>query len=127
MCSASFSAISSVVVSSMKVRLSHIIVRRNGTTMSTTWSFAWKRLRSLWTIAHLRNKILFTLGLLLIYRVLAHILVPLTHQEQVNLVNLFGSNKIDQIDLFLMGQRHKNMGEDAVDQQQPQGEENLVA
>jgi len=61
--------------------------------MSTTWSFAWKRLRSLWTIADLRNKILFTLGLLLVYRVLAHITVPLTHQEQVNLINLFGSNK----------------------------------
>src|SRR6266700_6009268 len=101
MCSASFSAISSVVVSSMKVRLSHIIVRRNGTTMSTTWSFAWKRLRSLWTIAHLRNKILFTLGLLLIYRVLAHILVPLTHQEQVNLVNLFGSNKSQNLGQLL--------------------------
>src|SRR6266700_227940 len=100
MCSASFSAISSVVVSSMKVRLSHIIVRRNGTTMSTTWSFAWKRLRSLWTIAHLRNKILFTLGLL-IYRVLAHILVPLTHQEQVNLVNLFGSNKSQNLGQLL--------------------------
>jgi preprotein translocase subunit SecY len=69
--------------------------------MSTTWSFAWKRLRSLWTIADLRNKILFTLGLLLIYRVLAHILVPLTHQEQVNLVNLFGSNKSQNLGQLL--------------------------
>src|SRR5690242_12220894 len=101
MCSASFPAISSVVVSSIKVRFSHIIVRRNGTTMSTTWSFAWKRLRGLWTIADLRNKILFTLGLLLIYRVLAHILVPLTHQEQVNLINLFGSNKSQNLGQLL--------------------------
>ncbi len=69
--------------------------------MSTTWSFAWKRLRSLWTIAHLRNKILFTLGLLLIYRVLAHIIVPLTHQEQANLVNLFGSNKSQNLGQLL--------------------------
>src|ERR1700730_16869134 len=66
-------------------------VRRNGTTMSTTWFFAWKRLRSIWTIVDLRNKILFTVGLLLVYRVLAHITVPLTHQEQVNLANLFGN------------------------------------
>jgi preprotein translocase subunit SecY len=59
--------------------------------MSTTWFFAWKRLRSIWTIVDLRNKILFTVGLLLVYRVLAHITVPLTHQEQVNLANLFGN------------------------------------
>lgn len=69
--------------------------------MSTTWSFAWKRLRSLWMIADLRNKILFTLGLLLIYRVLAHIIVPLTHQEQANLVNLFGSNKSQNLGQLL--------------------------
>src|SRR5579884_2313791 len=69
--------------------------------MSTTWSFAWKRLRSLWTIPDLRNKILFTLGLLLIYRVLAHIIVPLTHQEQVNLINLFGSNKSQNLGQLL--------------------------
>src|SRR6266567_1188523 len=85
----------------MKVRLSHIIIRRNGITMSTTWSFAWKRLRSLWTIPDLRNKILFTLGLLLIYRVLAHVIVPLTHQEQANLVNLFGSNKSQNLGQLL--------------------------
>ena len=59
--------------------------------MSTTWFFAWKRLRSIWTIVDLRKKILFTVGLLLVYRVLAHITVPLTHQEQVNLANLFGN------------------------------------
>src|SRR6266446_9153450 len=68
-------------------------IRRNGTTMSTTWFFAWKRLRSIWTIVDLRNKILFTVGLLLVYRVLAHITVPLTHQEQVNLANLFGNSR----------------------------------
>lgn len=59
--------------------------------MSTTWFYVWKRLRSIWTIVDLRNKILFTVGLLLVYRVLAHITVPLTHQEQVNLANLFGN------------------------------------
>ena len=61
--------------------------------MSAKWSLAWKRLCSIWTIADLRNKILFTLGLLLVYRILAHITVPLTHQELVNLANLSGSGK----------------------------------
>ena len=69
--------------------------------MSMTWSFAWKRLCSIWTIPDLRDKILFTLGLLLVYRVLAHILVPLTHQEQVNLINLFGSTKSQNLGQLL--------------------------
>ena len=69
--------------------------------MSTRWSFTWKRLCSIWTIADLRNKILFTLGLLLVYRVLAHIIVPLTHQEQVNLANLLGSSKSQNLGQLL--------------------------
>jgi SecY len=56
-------------------------------------SFIWKRLQSIWTIPDLRKKLLFTLGMLLVFRVLAHITVPLTHQEQVNLANLFASGK----------------------------------
>jgi preprotein translocase subunit SecY len=52
--------------------------------MSSTLSFIWKRLHSIWTIPDLRKKLLFTLGMLLVFRVLAHITVPLTHQEQVN-------------------------------------------
>jgi len=52
--------------------------------MSTNWSFIWKRLRSAWTIPDLRKKILFTLAMLLAYRILATITVPLTRQEQVN-------------------------------------------
>ncbi len=69
--------------------------------MSTTWSFVWKRLRSIWTIPDLRNKILFTLGLLLVFRILAAITVPLTHQEQVNLVNLFGSTRSQNLGQLL--------------------------
>jgi preprotein translocase subunit SecY len=68
--------------------------------MSTTWSFAWKRLHSIWTIPDLRNKILITLGLLLVFRILAAITVPLTHQEQVNLVNLFGSPRSQNLGQF---------------------------
>ncbi|HYK85109.1 MAG TPA: preprotein translocase subunit SecY [Ktedonobacteraceae bacterium] len=52
----------------------------------------WERLRSIWTVPDLRNKILFTLGMLLIFRVLAHITVPLTHAERQNLVKLFSTS-----------------------------------
>src|SRR6202049_4767465 len=52
----------------------------------------WERLRSIWTVPDLRNKILYTLGMLLIFRILAHITVPLTHTEQLNLIKLFGSS-----------------------------------
>jgi len=59
----------------------------------------WERLRSIWTVPDLRNKILFTLGILIIFRILAHITVPLTHQEQLNLNRLF------------QGQGDKNLGQ----------------
>jgi preprotein translocase subunit SecY len=54
----------------------------------------WERLRSIWTVPDLRNKILFTLGILLAFRVLANISVPLTQAEFGKLVDLFkpGSN-----------------------------------
>lgn len=52
----------------------------------------WERLRSIWTVPDLRNKILFTLGMLLIYRILAHITVPLNATEQGNLLSLFNGN-----------------------------------
>src|SRR5579884_2815447 len=52
----------------------------------------WERLRSIWTIPDLRKKILFTLAMLLVFRVLAHITVPLTHTELVALNNLFSTN-----------------------------------
>ena len=52
----------------------------------------WERLRSVWTIPDLRKKILFTLAMLLIYRVLAHITVPLTHAETLALNRLFTSS-----------------------------------
>ncbi len=52
----------------------------------------WDRIRSIWTITDLRNKILFTLGMLLLYRLLASIPVPLTHEQQLKLTQLFASN-----------------------------------
>ena len=57
----------------------------------------WERLRSIWTAPDLRNKILFTLGLLLLTRVLANITIPLTQSEHTALVNLFsGANSNSQ-------------------------------
>src|SRR5215469_499903 len=52
----------------------------------------WERLRSIWSIPDLRKKILFTLLMLFVFRVLAHIPVPLTHAEEQALANLFSSN-----------------------------------
>jgi preprotein translocase subunit SecY len=52
----------------------------------------WERLRSIWTVPDLRNKILFTLGMLLVFRILAHITVPLTRAEQQSLVKLFSTS-----------------------------------
>jgi preprotein translocase subunit SecY len=52
----------------------------------------WERLRSIWTIPDLRKKILFTLAMLLIFRVLAHITVPLSPTEQKALGGLFSSS-----------------------------------
>ncbi len=52
----------------------------------------WERLRSIWTAPDLRKKILFTLGMLLIFRILANITVPLSHTELQNLHNLFNTS-----------------------------------
>src|SRR5579863_8829706 len=59
----------------------------------------WERLRSIWTIPDLRNKILFTLGILLLFRVLAHITVPLNQTEIAALKNLISnpSNQTGQL------------------------------
>ncbi|HJT59989.1 MAG TPA: preprotein translocase subunit SecY [Ktedonobacteraceae bacterium] len=52
----------------------------------------WERLRSIWTIPDLRKKILFTIAMLLIFRVLAHITVPLSPAEQKALAGLFSGS-----------------------------------
>ncbi len=36
----------------------------------------WDRVRSVWSSADLRNKILFTIGMLIVYRIIAHVPVP---------------------------------------------------
>src|SRR6266852_902651 len=62
----------------------------------------WERLRSIWTIPDLRKKILFTLAMLLVFRVLAHITVPLTHTEQLSLAHLFSTNGNQNLSQLLM-------------------------
>lgn len=52
----------------------------------------WERLRSIWTIPDLRKKILFTIAMLLIFRVLAHITVPLSPTEHKALTGLFSQS-----------------------------------
>lgn len=61
----------------------------------------WERLRSVWTIPDLRKKILFTLVMLLVLRVLAHITVPLTAAEHKSLVDLFTSHKNNDLGQLL--------------------------
>src|ERR1051326_5141559 len=50
----------------------------------------WERLRSIWTIPDLRNKILFTLGMLLVFRLIAH--VPVPGIDPNSLQNALGKN-----------------------------------
>jgi preprotein translocase subunit SecY len=69
--------------------------------MSTKRSSMWENLRSILTIPDLSNKILFTLGMLLVFRVLGPITVPLTHQKQMNLATLFGSTKSQNLGQLL--------------------------
>src|SRR5579884_1749946 len=61
----------------------------------------WERLRSIWTIPDLRNKILFTLAMLLVFRILAHITVPLSATEQAALKALFTTNKNQNLSQLL--------------------------
>jgi preprotein translocase subunit SecY len=61
----------------------------------------WERLRSIWTVPDLRNKILFTLGILLIFRVLSHIPIPLNAAETTALRNLFTTNQGQNIGQLL--------------------------
>ncbi|GHO44046.1 preprotein translocase subunit SecY [Ktedonospora formicarum] len=53
----------------------------------------WEKLRSIWTVPDLRKKILFTLAMLIVCRILAHITVPLTGPEHKALIDLFNSGK----------------------------------
>jgi preprotein translocase subunit SecY len=60
----------------------------------------WERLRTIWAAPDIRNKLLFTLAMLLLFRLMAYITVPLSAAEQQNLVKLFsngGSQGLGQL------------------------------
>ena len=52
----------------------------------------WNRLRSMWTVPDLRNKILYTLGLLFIFRVVAYVPVPGIDPSQLQSIISKNSN-----------------------------------
>ncbi len=52
----------------------------------------WEKIRQLWKVKELRNKILFVLAMLLIFRVVSHIPIPGVNLE--NLQNFFQSNQL---------------------------------
>jgi len=66
----------------------------------------WNRLRSMWTIPDLRNKILFTIGMLLIFRIVAYVPVPGISAESLNKF-LSGNQNLSQffglLDVFSGG------------------------
>ena len=58
----------------------------------------WERLRSIWTIPDLRKKILFTLAMLLIFRIVAYIPVPGIDATQISkAINLNSNTGLNQI------------------------------
>jgi len=52
----------------------------------------WEKIRQIWKVKELRNKILFILGMLVIFRLAAHVPIPGINVE--NLKNLFESNQL---------------------------------
>jgi preprotein translocase subunit SecY len=52
----------------------------------------WEKLRQIWFVKELRNKILFVLTMLFIFRIMAHVPIPGINVE--NLKNLFESNQL---------------------------------
>ena len=73
----------------------------------------WERLRSVWTIPDLRNKLLFTVGMLLVARLVAHIPVPGIDPNQLrNALNNNGSlNQVfSLLDVFSGGSLQASVG-----------------
>jgi preprotein translocase subunit SecY len=52
----------------------------------------WEKLRRIVTVRDIRNKILFTLGILLVIRILDSITIPMTHAGQQRLLSMFALN-----------------------------------
>lgn len=62
----------------------------------------WKTISQLWKSREIRNKLLFTAGILFVYRLLAH--VPVSGVDRVALQNLFSGNQLlGLLDIFSGG------------------------
>lgn len=73
----------------------------------------WEKLQRIWSIKDLRLKILFVLGMLVIFRVAAHIPIPGIHTENLRqflsgnqilgLLNVFSGGTIENFSLVMLG------------------------
>ena len=73
----------------------------------------WQRLQKAWTIPEIRNNLLFVLGLLVVYRVAAHIPMPgmnaaaiqntLAGNQFLGLLNLFSGGTLDKLSIIMLG------------------------
>ncbi|WIG60253.1 MAG: Protein translocase subunit SecY [Ktedonobacterales bacterium] len=57
----------------------------------------WNRLRSMWTISDLRNKILFTIAMLLVFRVMAYVPVPGVDPASLNKALSTNGGSLNQV------------------------------
>ncbi len=73
----------------------------------------WEKLQRIWKITDLRNRILFVIGMLVIFRVAAHIPVPgintanlqqfLSGNQILGLLNIFSGGTIENFSLVMLG------------------------
>jgi len=73
----------------------------------------WDKLRQIWMIKDIRQKVLFVLGMLVIFRVAAHIPVPginpenlqafLSGNQILGLLNIFSGGTIENFSLVMLG------------------------
>ncbi len=73
----------------------------------------WEKLQRIWTIKDIRNRILFVIGMLIIFRIAAHIPVPgintaelkqfLASNQILGLLNIFSGGTIENFSIVMLG------------------------
>jgi preprotein translocase subunit SecY len=73
----------------------------------------WQKIQQVWNVKDVRNKLLFVLGILVIYRLVAHIPIPgvnldnlrnsLASNQILGLINLFSGGSIQNFSVILLG------------------------
>lgn len=73
----------------------------------------WQKLQQVWKIKEIRNKLLFVLGILVIFRLVAHIPIPgvnvenlrasLAGNQVLGLINLFSGGSIQNFSVIMLG------------------------